>query len=161
MTQLRGLYIIRQNVPVLMKARQLNQTDVSSWLGKGKSWINKFLKGTRQIQLKDLDRLADILGVATYQLFQPGIARSAERRISERRRRGERRIAHAERLASSGPQAEGTHDRPVLHADQLQRLQARLNEILLDLATLAAGEIPNGQISNPRARKARTSKVAP
>ena len=73
MSDLSALYIIRTNIAGLLTTRHQSQVDLASWLRKDKSWINKFLNGTREIQLKDLDRIADFFGLATYQLFQPGV----------------------------------------------------------------------------------------
>lgn len=88
---------MRNNVRALLYARKESQADLASWLKHSRSWINKFLNGERQVQLKDLDRIADFFGLATYQLFQPGISPITERRIQERRKGRDRRIGHAGR----------------------------------------------------------------
>lgn len=96
---LRAPEIMRRNVTDLLLERHHTQTDLASWLGRGKSWINKFLNGHREIRLTDLDRIADFFGLATYQLFQPGIGSSSERRSGRERRCGrDRRVGHAYRM---------------------------------------------------------------
>lgn len=98
MSDLKALYIIRTNISGLLAHRKQSQTDLASWLGKGRSWMNKFLNGTREVQLKDLDRIADFFGLATYQLFQPGVAPGSERRTGRERRTGhDRRVSNAQR----------------------------------------------------------------
>lgn len=98
MSDLQALFIIRTNISGLLFQRKQNQSDLASWLQKDKSWINKFLNGTRQIQLKDLDRIADFFGLATYQLFQPGVVPGSERRTGRDRRSGhDRRVSNAQR----------------------------------------------------------------
>lgn len=98
MSDLRALYVIRTNISGLLHQRKESQTDLASWLNKDKSWINKFLNGTREVQLKDLDRIADFFGLATYQLFQPGVVSGSERRTGrERRQLPDRRVSHAQR----------------------------------------------------------------
>jgi len=103
MSDLRALYLIRTNISGLLYQRKQSQADLASWLNKDKSWINKFLNGTRQIQLKDLDRIADFFGLATYQLFQPGVVPGSERRHGRDRRDGhDRRVSHTHRHMVSG-----------------------------------------------------------
>lgn len=98
MSDLRALYIIRTNIGGLLAQRKQSQVDLASWLHRDKSWINKFLNGTREIQLKDLDRIADFFGLATYQLFQPGVVPGTERRAGRERRSGhDRRVSNAQR----------------------------------------------------------------
>lgn len=98
MSDLRALFLIRTNISGLLHARKQSQADLASWLGKGRSWMNKFLNGTREIQLKDLDRIADFFGLATYQLFQPGVVPGSERRSGRERRSGhDRRVSNAQR----------------------------------------------------------------
>jgi transcriptional regulator with XRE-family HTH domain len=122
MSDLRALFIIRTNIAGLLYQRKQSQTDLASWLRKDKSWINKFLNATREIQLKDLDRIADFFGIATYQLFQPGVVTGSERRTGQERRRGhDRRISHTQRHMVSvaaeidrlRPRRQQTADRPV------------------------------------------------
>lgn len=96
-SDLRAAVIMRNNVRALLVARKDSQAALAHWLRHSRSWINKFLNGDRQIQLKDLDRVADFFGLATYQLFQPGIGSLTERRVQERRKRPDRRIGHARR----------------------------------------------------------------
>lgn len=94
---LKATVIMRENVKSLLLARKESQSDLAKWLRHTRSWINKFLNGERQMQMKDLDRVADFFGIATYQLFQPGISALTERRKRDRRSNRERRIGHTMR----------------------------------------------------------------
>lgn len=96
-SDLRAPIIMRNNIQALLHARKESQSDLASWLKHSRSWINKFLNGERQVQLKDLDRIADFFGLATYQLFQPGISQLTERRRGDRRKTQDRRIGHQHR----------------------------------------------------------------
>jgi hypothetical protein len=65
------------------------------WCRRTDSWLSKILddQGNRGLPLKYLDRIADFFGIATYQLFQPGISPLLERRKGERRSGLDRRVA--------------------------------------------------------------------
>jgi len=100
---LKAINQLRENVKALLRVRKEDQKTLAFALGRHPTTINKFLKGTREIQLQDLDRMADFFGLATYQLFQPGISLLTERRQGSDRRTGrERRVGHRFR-ALGGP----------------------------------------------------------
>lgn len=104
---LKALYLLKQNIRALMTLRHIDQPGLAKWVGHSKAWINKFLNDpVAEIQIKDLDKIADALGVATYQLFQPGTVHLTERRSAVDRRSGqERRIGQAGRqLATLQPE---------------------------------------------------------
>lgn len=92
---MHAISLLRQNISAILVARRESQTALARWLGKDRSWINKFLNGHREVQLKDLDRIADFFGIEAYQLFQPGISHLTERRKKSDRRSGlDRRQGH-------------------------------------------------------------------
>lgn len=100
---LKAINQLRENVKTLLRVRKEDQKTLAFAIGRHPTTINKFLKGTREIQLQDLDRMADFFGLATYQLFQPGISLLTERRQGPDRRTGrERRVGHRFR-ALQGP----------------------------------------------------------
>lgn len=109
---------MRANVLALLAARKESQADLASWLKHDRSWINKFLNGERQVQLKDLDRIADFFGIATYQLFQPGISPLSERRVQERRKRPDRRLSHQQRELRALSEIVRNARRPMKVADK-------------------------------------------
>lgn len=91
--------LMAENVSTLLRARGQTQHDLAQWCHRSDVWVSQFLQGKRMWQLDDLDRIADFFGIATYQLFQPGIAPLTERRKAVNRRTGrERRVGHAQRL---------------------------------------------------------------
>jgi transcriptional regulator with XRE-family HTH domain len=101
---LRAVNLLRENIRSLLRARGTNQKELSFFLRRHPTTINKFLKGTREVQLADLDRMADFFGLATYQLFQPGISPLTERRSGkERRKLPDRRIGYAAHIAPEPP----------------------------------------------------------
>jgi transcriptional regulator with XRE-family HTH domain len=140
-------------------------------LGKSRSWITRFLNGQRQeLQISDLDRIADFFGKETYQLFQPGNSFVTERRLSIRdRRTGEdRRVGHAYRAmltTSHAIEAHRSHGKG-RHADvvaaplaeKLKRLAAAYERdlgALLTEATKSRGQnaTPRGTVAGPHARR--------
>ena len=95
-----ALYLLRRNIAELLRTRKESQHSLAFSLGHDKSWLNKFLNGEREIQLRDLDKVADFFGLSPYQLFQPGITAFTERRLGTERRTGrDRRVGHAARQA--------------------------------------------------------------
>lgn len=100
---MKAPFLVRNNISALLAARKESASSLAVFVGKHKTWISQFLTGKRdELQLVDLDRIADFFGIATYQLFQPGISRLTERRSSIERRTGqERRIGHTNRLITN------------------------------------------------------------
>ena len=138
-----AVWMLRENIQALLTAQNKKQKDLAFYCdGKDKSWINKFLNGTREIQFRDLDRIAQFFHLATYQLFLPGIARETERRSGKDRRSGvERRVSEdlqsmiqlrpylekAQRGLSHAPTSVNKEDQPTrltAITNQLQRLSA-------------------------------------
>lgn len=96
---LRAVNQLRENVKALLLARKEDQKTLAFHMGVHPTTVNKFLQGTREVQLAALDSMADFFGIATYQLFQPGISRLTERRSGRDRRSGtDRRIGHTKRV---------------------------------------------------------------
>lgn len=92
MNQLRALHLLRNNIRALLSAQGKNQSQLAFSLGRDKSWINKFLTGSRDLRLKDIDRIADFFHVETYALLTPGATPWTERRKGERRSGLDRRL---------------------------------------------------------------------
>jgi transcriptional regulator with XRE-family HTH domain len=96
--------VLKENVRMLMEKRQISQKDLALYCGHGTSWANKWLNGTREIQFKDLDRMADLFGILPHQLFTPGISPMTERRVgAERRKIADRRQTMTSRLGLPEP----------------------------------------------------------
>ena len=93
--QPRATSTLRRNIEALLRARGQTQHDLAMWCRRTDSWLSKILddQGNRGLPLKYLDRIADFFGIATYQLFQPGISPLLERRKGDRRRGLDRRVA--------------------------------------------------------------------
>lgn len=110
--------LLRHNIDQLLKARGQTRHDLAFWCRRTDAWISKILSEkeddqARGVPLKYLDRIADFFGIATYQLFQPGISA-----LTERRKSGERRKYTDRRISRAFPSVNGPSD-----ADLLRRLQ--------------------------------------
>src|SRR6185436_17614376 len=94
--------LLKTNIDALLRARGQTRKDLAMWCRRTESWISKaFLDPNRSIPLRYFDRIADFFGLATYQLFQPGITPYTERRSGKERRSGmERRLSHVDRIRS-------------------------------------------------------------
>lgn len=92
--------LLKRNIDDLLKLRGYTHKDLAQWCHRTEGWISKIYRNqNREIPLKYLDRIADFFGLATYQLFQPGISPLTERRSGRDRRTGDdRRISHAQRV---------------------------------------------------------------
>lgn len=90
--------LLKHNIDTLLRARGQSRKDLAQWCYRTESWISKiFNNANREIPLKYLDRIADFFGLATYQLFQPGISPLTERRCIERRTGTDRRVGNTHR----------------------------------------------------------------
>ena len=99
---MKASFLLRQNIKAILKARNQTAHDLAMWCRMDDSWISKILSDgpedrARGIPLKHLDRIADFFGLATYQLFQPGISPLTERRKGQDRRGGQDRRISARR----------------------------------------------------------------
>lgn len=94
----KSLRLLKENIQTLLHRRNESQVTLARWVGHTKSWMNKFLNDRTdrtELQLHDLDRIADFFGIEAYQLFMPGISHLTERRKDvERRAGGDRRLGH-------------------------------------------------------------------
>jgi hypothetical protein len=90
--------LLKRNIDAMLRARGQTRSDLAASCGLTRSWASRVFKeggdGTRGIPLKYLDAFADFFGIATYQLFQPGISPLTERRSgTDRRSHQDRRIS--------------------------------------------------------------------
>ena len=99
-TAVKANRLIKANVDALLQGRGHTRQDLAQWCHKSPSWISKIFKEERrEFATSDLDRIADFFGIATYQLFTPGISPLTERRAGiERRGSRDRRIGHTQRF---------------------------------------------------------------
>ena len=95
--------LLRHNIDTLLRARGQTRHDLAFACGRTDAWLSKILSEKRTAQanglpVKYLDKIADFFGIATYQLFQPGISPLTERRSGRDRRTGlDRRVSNAQR----------------------------------------------------------------
>lgn len=91
--------LLAENIAALLNVRHGTQTALAQWCGHSVPWLNAILLGKREMQFKDLDRVADFFGLAAHQLMQPGIAPASERRFGSDRRKGQdRRLSVQHRI---------------------------------------------------------------
>lgn len=164
---------LRLNVEDLLRERKESQKALADHMRVHKTTINKFLKGTREIQLADLDAMATFFGVSTYQLFQPGISLLTERRVAKRRSGRDRRIGHDARQAMSlsatlprVPQKGGRGPQVVATSplqEEFHRLAADYERRLAALISQAAlgGQTPGARRALPPAPKGRRGGRGP
>lgn len=98
---MRADLLLVQNIKALLAARRQDQLELAMWVGHSGPWLTKVLAEDRGVRLKDLDRIADFFGIATYQLLAPGLGALTERRRGERRSGRERRAGLDRRRHSS------------------------------------------------------------
>ena len=157
---------LAENVSALLTVRRHKQTDLAKWCGKSDPWVSQFLRGERNWQLEDLDRVADFFGLATYQLFQPGISSATERRNGLDRRHGkERRVSHAQRVMlqtaveidAHRPQRKGaTHVAVVASSPHMARLTKLTEEYERRVSAILSEAESRGQDSGDRPPVAKT-----
>src|SRR3990167_8165103 len=96
---MKATLLLRQHITDLLAARREEQESLELRVGHSEAWINAFLRGKQDnITMRDLDKIAVFFGLATYQLFQPGISSLTERRVMNDRRSGrDRWIGHQQR----------------------------------------------------------------
>jgi hypothetical protein len=147
---------LAENVSALLTTRRHKQTDLAQWCRRSDVWVSQFLRGERNWQLDDLDRVADFFGLATYQLFQPGISPLTERRRGgERRTMQDRRVGPTQRvmlqaaanIETHRPQRKGSPHVTVVASSPLMAAIDRLNEdydrrLAAILATESGGQAP-------------------
>lgn len=162
---LRALEQLRQNIETLLRIRKEHQKTLAFATGIDKSTINKFLGGTRELQLADLDKVAEFFGIATYQLFQPGIAPLTERRLGERRRGRDRRIGHQMRelqaLASNmevarPPKSRAGHGADSPASIDVVAVKRLVAEVARRLDLLISPAEPGGQDAKARPHRPRS-----
>ena len=113
---LKALPLLKANIDALLRARHQDQKDLAQYCRRSEGWLSAALrKEDRGLPVKYLDRIADFFGIATYQLFQPGITPLLERRSKvARRQTPDRRISNLRLIPDAAPtplQAAAIHSR--------------------------------------------------
>jgi transcriptional regulator with XRE-family HTH domain len=167
---LSSLRRLKDNIDALLRARRLTRKDLAFYCRKSESWISKIFREERRgFGYKDLDRIAAFFGLDVFQLFQPGISPSSERRLGvERRGQRERRIGpvrqHEEELAqtieAARPVRRDAH--AVAHTDtQASQEVLRLANLLQrQLQTILEKTGTRRQTRDPRRKKSAASDSA-
>ncbi len=143
---MKAHYLLKKNIDTLLRARGQSRHDLAVWCRRGDSWISQiFTNPERELPLKYLDRIADFFGIATYQLFQPGISPLTERRKGQDRRSGQDR-----RVSRAFPQAQAPSQRELaarfagLDAVERRKVEAWMEALVLNReARPVAGSRPD------------------
>lgn len=140
--RMKANYLLKHNIDAMLRARGQRRKDLAGWCRRSESWLSQIFKeDRREIPLKYLDRIADFFGVATYQLFQPGITHLTERRKRERRTGRDRRVSRLQlAVPDTGSVLVETADAEVARLmSQLKNPKNRAS-VLQALAGLVASE---------------------
>jgi hypothetical protein len=104
--------LVKENIVALLRARRVQQQDLAVWCRRDVSketagqWLSKILGSPKHnLPLEYWNRVADFFNLEPYQLLQPGIAAS-----SERRRGGDRRAGRERRMSRRMMAIEPTGD---------------------------------------------------
>jgi hypothetical protein len=155
---MRADVLLKTNIDALLRARHQTRHDLAMWCRRSDAWLSKILgKDNRNVPLEYLDRIADFFGIATYQLFQPGITPLLERRkLVDRRAGGDRRLSavnHQLRESVSALIASMTHD-DVADLLRLRALTGKSRATLRDEAQRLARSEQQTASPGPRYRAA-------
>lgn len=152
--------LINDNISALLTTRGLNQKELAQWCRKTEVWISFKLSGKRQWSVDELDRVADFFGVAAYQLLQPGIAKTTERRRGRDRREGRdrrqsaaQRVMHEVGIEVESARAHGGASSNSALISEIRRLTTKHERELSDLISRAD--------VGGRAARARAAVAAP
>lgn len=153
---------LAENVVELLERHHLTQHDLAQWCRKSDPWVSQFLRGERNWQLDDLDRVADCFGLQTYQLFLPGVSQRTERRSGvDRRSVKERRVGQARQfMMTTAKEIDGKHPRrrhpdvvsPSAIETAIKRLTSDFEKRLT--ALLQAAAQPGHETPTPRKKVA-------
>lgn len=95
--------LLAENVLTLLKRHGYSQHDLADHCRHSDVWASQFLNQQKRMwQLEDLDKVADLFGLQTYQLFIPGVSALTDRRSGlDRRSSRERRLTLQARRAGA------------------------------------------------------------
>lgn len=101
MAALKASHYLRLNIAALLARDHVTPAGLAlACGGKDRSWMTRFLNGQRhELQLADIEKIADFFGKQPYELFQPKTGTITDRRVAKLDRRSgtERRVGHAYR----------------------------------------------------------------
>lgn len=168
---MRASFVLKENIDTLLQARNYKRKDLAFACRRGESWISKIMRNPKKgFPVKYLDTIADFFGLSAYQLLMPGISRTSERRIGERRTRKDRRHTVGLHAPAESPSATGfltnhggraaSHDGPRISAanvptEALEHLDAAAQIIADHVTTHGASETPHTGTGRPRKARRR------
>ncbi len=166
---MKASYLFKHNIDALLRGRGQTRHDLAMWCRRSDAWLSKILgKDDRNVPMKYLDRIADFFGIATYQLFQPGITPLTERRHLTRRSGRDRRISASVAVRAAAdpmPSDDLALIREIngLTVDERRRVQAWVRVTRLGRSTEPEPEDPHDQrgTTPPPGKPARRNRRPP
>lgn len=166
--QLKTGLVLKHNIDALLQARNQTRKELAQWCRRSESWISKiFQEGSkRDIPTRYLDRIAEFFGLLPYQLLGLDISPGLDRRRSERRRHGDRRVAHGIELA----RRQGLSPRDTLQlattrtreqvdaATRIAELEAEVQELKDSLSRIAEDSAFAATKAPPQSRARKDTK---
>jgi transcriptional regulator with XRE-family HTH domain len=157
-SSMRADRLFAENILGLLRLHGQKQSDLAQWCRHSDVWLSNILKTKREVQIRDLDRIADFFGLATYQLFQPGVSERTERRGGiDRRRQKERRISHETKLARDLEERLRPTSRRRAHGKEAavpEQIRAVFRDVERQFSRLLSQAESRGQA--PKARRAQS-----
>lgn len=148
--------LLAENIAALLKRRGYTQADLAQYCRHSAVWVSQFLAGKRNVKVRDLDRMADLLGVPVFQLFQPGISSRTERRAGvDRRQATERRVTHHARMAAElESRLHPLRKEPIHGSSPVRQLvaefEARLNRVVSQAESRGQATAARAPVAKPR-----------
>src|SRR6185436_7688514 len=166
MLKLKADRLLKHNIDALLKARGQTRHELARYCRRSDAWISKIMSGngdSRNVPLIYLDRISDFFGIATYQLFQPGISPLTERRVLQDRRSGkDRRISRALPLSQKPGDVDLMDVFRALSREGREQAIAVLGDILNDeiqgLRTTRRADAQSNRTTKPQPRARRVPK---
>lgn len=158
---------VRLNIEALLRRDGVTPAALAGALRKHRSWMSRFLARKRhELQLCDLDKIADFFQVTPYDLLRPSGGSVTNRRRTKLERRSgiERRVSHA-RHAMLTAAAEIDRVRPVTGSRHVEEAYALtkdpkvnrlIDEFLRKLDPLISPPHPGGQAPVARRSQPKT-----
>jgi hypothetical protein len=156
---MKALPLLKANIAALLVVQKKRPIELARHCRRSKSWMSHVMNiPTRNVEWKDLDRIADFFGCSAYDLLTPGFAsHHGERRSGfDRRTVQDRRLLPSQR-AMLTPDALAAHLEKRAHGESAaarHRLVSDLEKIIA--AFVSAETQPRQQAPAPRRVVPRT-----
>lgn len=153
---MKATFLLKHNITTMLKARGQTRHDLAFYCRRSDAWLSKLMSDeNRNVPVKYFDRIADFFGIATYQLFQPGISP-----LTERRRGSDRRSGQDRRISAKVRRTAETAIRQIPVSPEDEALLAELRALTYDEYQRVKHWIHVTRLGRPVARET-TASAAP